>query len=118
MGLLEVADALWQEAFRSLHPLDGKSPAREDLERCSRCLTAGLKLVLPTPIEVRFRLLLSRLLHCHSTDHLEAYEQSRKCHQLIHSVILVGRLGLYCHSFLFILLIHMLGRGEEIVRCH
>lgn len=99
MSLLTTAEALWQEAYRCIHnglhkdlpspptiPLDDEQRTAA-LKRASQYLHAGLELVLPTALEVRFRLLLARLLLRHTTDGaLDAREHLRKCLQLIKSV--------------------------------
>lgn len=120
MSLLHTAEALWQEAYRCLDsiseaappssrdlppptPLDAStssvSPSGgEDhlvvLQRASQYLHAGLELVLPTALELRFRLLLARLLIKYTMDGgADAREHLRKCLQLVKSVHLplVGR---------------------------
>lgn len=100
MSLLHTAEALWQEAYRCLYDAlqeetPPSSPAASagaeqrliSLRTASQYLHVGLELVLPTALEVRFRLLLARLLLHHTTDGaVDAREHLRKCLQLIKSV--------------------------------
>lgn len=113
MSLLQTAEALWQEAYRCLDsvpritpsatlspshssllsPLSSAPSAPSDgehlaaLQRASQYLHAGLELVLPTALELRFRLLLARLLLQHTEDgDADAREHLRKCLQLVKSV--------------------------------
>jgi hypothetical protein len=77
--LLGIAAVLWREA------LSKRDGTREDVERAIRCLYAGLELVLPTALEVRFRLMLAQLLQLHTGNAVEACEHIRKSLQLLNT---------------------------------
>lgn len=103
-SLIPTAEALWREAIKCSGfdprasentPPDAGVPGavrgarRSDgtrLERAIRCLYAGLELVLPVQFEIRFRLLLARILQAYTMNSVEACEHLRKALVLVQSV--------------------------------
>lgn len=83
MTLLQVADALYSTAM-----VRHESLKVEEVEYALKCLYAGLELVLPTSIELKFRLLLAHLLK-RVGQVIRSREQVQKCHQLIQAVIIM-----------------------------
>ena len=82
MRLLSTAGFLWREALDN-----AASNNQQAVERALKCLYAGLELVLPTAIEVSFRLLLARILQLHTNNRIEACEHIRKSLKLVNSVV-------------------------------
>ena len=102
-SLIPTVEALWQEALQCSGldpsdienaPLHANTPDMNDgwrpdfarIERAFRCLYAGLELVLPVQFEIRFRLLLARILQTYTKNGIEACEHLRKALVLVQSV--------------------------------
>lgn len=91
-SLLTTAAILWNEAVKSSELLSLESPQKcqRDLERALKCLFAGLELVLPTVLEVKFRLKAASLLQKYTHNTVEACEQLRKALHLLQTVKLLN----------------------------
>lgn len=80
-SLLAVVGELWEEALRC-----SQSGERAALERAIRCMYAGLEFVLPTAIELQFRLFLITLLQTHTKNVKETLQHLQKCLILVQNV--------------------------------
>lgn len=81
-NLLESIDVLWRTAVKHY-----RLAQRSSIELSLRCLYGGLTVVLPTVYELRFRLLLAKVLLQYTNNTSEAMDHLRKCLQLVLMVI-------------------------------
>lgn len=96
MTLLEVAESLYNEANDNFHSMN-----HGEVKQAFECLYAGLELVLPTAIELKFRILLARLL-TRVNQSTRSREQLQKCHQLI-QVVSYNVLVIISYDFLVLI---------------
>lgn len=89
-SLLAVVGQLWEEACQCANTTDHTL-----LERAIRCLYAGLEFVLPTTVELPFRLFLVHLLYEHTRNANEAVQHLQKCLILIQNVHILGLSNVY-----------------------
>ncbi len=80
-NLLESIRALWRTALKNYR--SAERPTQASLEITLKSLYGGLTLVMPTVFELRFRLLLAKVLLQYTNNTAEALVHLRKCLQLV-----------------------------------